>query len=260
MMRASFPRLFLAALLSGGCLSVSANDAEMARGIAEMQSRITSMDTRIAKLESMLQNGSMLNLLSEIEALKAQIKRLRGDVDVQSNEIRVTQKRQNDLYVDLDTRLRNQTPAESLPATASPESDSPEPVVPALPAAGGDSAHTYEQALNHFKAGNYPAAITAFKDFIRIYPDNPLTPSAQYWIGNAYYSSKDYLTAIAQQQKLITAYPKSPKIPDALLNISSAQLELGDLAAARNTLRELVTQYPDSNATALAQKRLEALK
>ena len=263
MMRVPFPRFVLAVCLAGVCLPGWAEDVEAARRLADMQSRLSSMDARIGRLESMLQSGSMLNLLSEVEALKAQVKRLRGDVDVQSNEIRVTQKRQNDLYVDLDTRLRNLTPAEGLPAApaaTAPAPDKAASAVPALPAASGDSAHSYEAALNQFKAGNYPAAITAFKDFIRVYPDNPLAPSAQYWIGNAYFSTRDYKAAIAQQQKLIVAYPKSPKIPDALLNISSAQLELGDLAAARKTLQELVTKYPDSSATVLAQKRLEALK
>lgn len=256
---ASFPRLLLAAYFAGACLPVWADDAETTRRLTEMQTRIGSMDARLARLESMLQNGAMLNLLSEVEALKSQLQRLRGDVDVQSNAISTTQKRQNDLYADLDARLRQLTPVEDS-SSAATASSQPDPTPPAPPAASSDSALGYEQALNHFKAGDYPAAITAFKNFIRAYPDHSLASSAQYWIGNAYFSSKDYPAAIAQQKKLILAYPGSPKIPDALLNISSAQLELGNLAGARKTLQELVAKYPDSNATALAQKRLEALK
>lgn len=263
MMRAPYFRLLLAICLAGIYLPASANDAEVARHLADMQAQISSMDARIGRLESMLQNGSMLNLLSEVEELKAQVRRLRGDVDVQSNEISVTQKRQNDLYTDLDARLRKIQHADNGPA-ASAATDAPPDktasVVPALPAAGGDSAHDYEAALNLFKAANYPATIAAFKDFIKKYPDNPLTPSAQYWIGNAYFSMKDYKAAIAQQRKLIAAHPDNPKVPDAMLNISSAQLEMGDLDAARKTLTVLVTKYPDSNATTLARKRLDALK
>lgn len=264
MMRAPFPRLLLAFCLAGVYLPVWADDAEVTRRLADVQSQISSMDARIGRLESMLQNGSMLNLLSEVEALKSQVKRLRGDVDVQSNNISVTQKRQNDLYMDLDTRLRNLAHIDNVPAAPAATSSTPDKpasaAVPSLPAAGGDSARDYEAALNQFKAGNYPAAITAFKGFIKTYPDNPLTPSAQYWIGNAYFSIKDYKTSIAQQKKLIAAHPDSPKVPDAMLNISSAQLELGDLVAARKTLQELVAKHPDSSASALAKKRLDALK
>ncbi|HUW27347.1 MAG TPA: tol-pal system protein YbgF [Sulfuriferula sp.] len=261
MMRAPFPRLLLAVCLAGGCLPVRADDAEVTRHLADMQSQISSMDARIGRLETMLQNGSTLNLLSEVEALQSQVRRLRGDVDVQSNAISVTQKRQNDLYMDLDTRLRNLAHTDSSPATppANATPDKPAPAV-ALPADHGNSARDYEAALNQFKAGNYSAAITAFKGFIKTYPDNPLAPSAQYWIGNAYFSIKDYKTAIAQQKILIASHPDSPKAPDAMLNISSAQLELGDLAAARKTLEALVAKYPDSSASALAKRRLEALK
>jgi len=268
MMRAPLSRWLLAICLAGAYVPVWADDAEVARHLADMQSQISSMDARIGRLESMLQNGSMLNLLSEVEALKAQVKRLRGDVDVQSNNISVTQKRQNDLYTDLDTRLRKLAQTDKaaiVPPSpgAAPDkavSDQAAPVTPSLPAAGGDSAHDYEAALNQFKAANYPAAITAFQGFIKKYPANPLAPSAQYWIGNAYFSIKNYKAAIAQQKKLITTHPDSPKAPDAMLNISSAQLELGDLAAARKTLQVLVAKYPDSSASALARKRLDALK
>ncbi len=262
MMRVPFPRLLLAVCLAGIYLPAWADDAEVARRLADMQSQISSMDARIGRLESMLQNGSMLNLLSEVEALKSQVKRLRGDVDVQSNTISVTQKRQNDLYMDLDTRLRNLAHTDTTPADPAATSATPDKAAPtvALPADSGNSARDYEAALNQFKAGNYPAAITAFKGFIKAYPDNPLTPSAQYWIGNAYFSIKDYKTAIAQQKKLVASHPDSPKAPDAMLNISSAQLELGDLAAARKTLQVLVAKYPDSSASALARKRLDALK
>lgn len=263
MMRAPFHRLLLVVCLAGTCLPALADDAEVARRLADMQTQINNMDERIGKLESMLQNGSMLNMLSEVESLKAQVRRLRGDVDVQSNDISVTQKRQNDLYTDLDTRLRNLSHADNAPATPTPPDTSANktaPAVPTLPAAGGNSAQDYEAALNQFKAANYPAAITAFKVFIKKYPDNPLVPSAQYWIGNAYFSMKDYKSAIVQQKKLITAHPDNPKAADAMLNISSAQLELGDLDAARKTLQTLVTKYPDSNASTLARKRLDALK
>ncbi|MHB1175298.1 MAG: tol-pal system protein YbgF [Sulfuriferula sp.] len=263
MMRASLHRLLLVICLAGVYLPAWADDAEVTRHLADMQTQINNMDARIGRLESMLQNGSMLNMLSEVESLKAQVRRLRGDVDVQSNDISVTQKRQNDLYTDLDTRLRNLSHADNAPATPVPPNAAPDKTavaVPALPAAGGNSAQDYEAALNQFKAANYTAAITAFKDFIKKYPDNPLVPSAQYWIGNTYFSMKDYKSAIAQQKKLIATHPDNPKAADAMLNISSAQLELGNLDAARKTLQTLVTKYPDSNAATLARKRLDALK
>ena len=81
-------------------------------------------------------------------------------------------------------------------------------------------------------------------------------PSAQYWIGNSLYATRDFRGAIAAQRQLIAQYPDSAKAPDALLNIASAQSELGDLQAARITLQEVATRYPSSEAGVKAKQRL----
>jgi tol-pal system protein YbgF len=255
MMRVPFLYLCLLLGLLGLVTPVQADNGDVARRQADMQVQINSLDTRIGRIEDMLQNGAMLNLLSEVEALKAQVKKLRGDVDVQSNDISVTQKRQNDLYMDLDTRLRNLVKAETPPVAAVPDAEASTASTPSAAEAGA-----YEAALGLFKAAKYPAAISAFNGFIKTYPTSTLAPSAQYWIGNAQFAHKDYKAALASQQKLVATYPSSPKVADAMLNISSAQFELGDTKAARKTLEELVRKYPGSSAAELAKKRLTVLK
>lgn len=87
-----------------------------------------------------------------------------------------------------------------------------------------------------------------------------LLPSAQYWIGNAYYAMRDYKSAIAAQQKVVKLWPDNPKAPDALLNIASSQAELGESAAARESLRALVKKYPSSSAAEQAKQRLAQKK
>lgn len=256
MMRVPFLIVGIVLGLLGLVSPVLADNADVARRQADMQVQLNSLDTRIGSIEAMLQNGAMLNLLSEVEALKAQVKKLRGDVDVQSNDISVTQKRQNDLYMDLDTRLRNLVKAETPPPVAAvPDTEASTVSAPSAAEAGA-----YEAALGLFKAAKYPAAIAAFNGFIKTYPTSTLASSAQYWIGNAHFARKDYKAALASQQKLVTSYPGSPKLPDAMLNISSAQFELGDIKAARKTLEELVRKFPNSNAAELAKKRLTVLK
>ena len=88
------------------------------------------------------------------------------------------------------------------------------------------------------------------------YPNSALVPSAQYWIGNAYYALRDYKVAIAAQQKVVVSWPDNPKAADAMLNIASSQAELGDQRAARETLKVLVTKYPQSPAAEQAKQRL----
>lgn len=226
------------------------------------------LEDRIAGLESQLKSQGLINLFREVELIKADIARLRGQAEVLTHELEQSQKRQRDLYVDLDSRLRK---LESIPAASpAPATDAAAaPVAGSLPAAAPAPApvarpdasaeqKSYDAALDQFKGGNFAAAIAGFQAFVKAYPKSPLAPSAQYWIGNAQFAQKDYRGAIASQRQLIASYPDSQKLPDALLNIGSSQFELGDGAGARKTWQELVAKYPQTDAAAKARQRLAA--
>jgi tol-pal system protein YbgF len=114
----------------------------------------------------------------------------------------------------------------------------------------------YDQGLEHFRAGRFAEAVTAFQLFTRNFSRSTLVPSAQYWIGNSLYATRDFRGAIATQRQLIAQYPDSAKASDALLNIASAQSELGDIQAARATLQEVASKYPATEAGAKAKQRL----
>lgn len=209
-----------------------------------------------AKAEALPQNSALYDLLREIETLKAEIARLRGQAEMQAHQIESLGKRQSDLYVDLDKRVEEMgkqirsAPAASSPAVANPTA-----------AANPQSeSQAYEAALDQFKAGEYAKAIAGFGDFLKAHPGSTLAPNAQYWTGYAYYAMKDYRNAIAQQTKLLNAYPQNAKAPDALLNIASSQAELKETAAAKKNLEEVIAKYPGTNAAAIAAKRLALLK
>lgn len=212
------------------------------------------------------QDGALFALLKEVEALKAEVARLRGQTEMQAHQLETLSKRQSDLYVDLDKRVEDI----GKQVKAAPPAPAPAPVVAAAnPAAAASPAakedplaesRAYEAALNQFKAGDYDKAIAGFTAFLKEYPDSTLAANAQYWTGYAYYARKDYKNALAQQMKLVSAYPQSPKVPDALLNIANNQVELKDLASAKKNLEEIVAKYPGTNAAAIAIKRLNLLK
>ena len=259
--------LALVVLLGGSqlCFAGLFSDDEANKKIGELQQKAQSLEDRIGKLENVTRSQGLLDLLSQVEAMKADMSKLRGQLEVQTHDIDITQKRQKDLYVDMDSRLRKlervggPAAAGDSPAAATTSTSTPaQPVVAAADPAAASSA--YEIAFNLFKIGNYQAAIAAFQNFIKNSSASPLAPSAQYWVGNSYYSLRDYKAAIANQQKLISQYPGSQKIPDAMLNIASCQFELGEKDAARKTLEDLVVKYPVSQAADAAKKRLANLK
>jgi tol-pal system protein YbgF len=236
------------------------DDEEARRGLNDLATKVRTQDeafaARLAKLEAdNEQRGrATLDLANQIDALKTDIAKLRGQLEVLLNDADTSQKRQKDFYVDLDNRLR------ALEKTTTAAGD----------AAGGDAAKNgvldpaeskvYESALNQFKLGNYQGAIAGFQTFIQTWPNSPNAPSAQYWIGNAYFALREYKAAIAAQQKLIAAWPDSTKAPDALLNLASSQLEMGDAKSAKRSLDSLVTRYPGSPAAETAKQRLSRMK
>lgn len=219
-------------------------DEEARRAILEIRARLNNMQSEINAKSDKSNN---LDLNNQNEQLRQEIARLRGQIEVLTNELANAQKRQKDFYVDLDTRLRKLEPQQ---VTV----DGKEVTIEQA------EQRSYDAALAYFKAGDYRNAGSAFYDFTRRYPQSGLAPSAQYWLGNSYYAQRDYKNAIAAQQVVVKNYPDSPKAADALLNIASCQMELKDKPAAKKTLETLIAQYPDSQAAQTAKDRLAALK
>lgn len=230
----------------------------------ELRQQNEALAARLAKVEEALKTQPVLELVSQLELLRQELKQLRGQIEVLGNNIEGTAKRQRDMYVDLDSRLRRLEQPGAAPAAPASPSAPAAAVAPAAPvptsAAGGADARMYEAAQNQRRIGNYRGAIVAFQSFISQYPKSELAPRAQYWIGDSYYNLRDFKSAITHQQKLVSSYPDSSTVPDALLNIASSQMELGDTATARKTLDGLVSRYPASEAAEKAKRRLAALR
>jgi len=296
--RALVAALLLAVLAAAPARAALFDDEEARKRIEATNQRVTQLqkqlEDRMLALEAQLKSQGLVELFNQIELLKADAARLRGQIEVLNFEQAETQKRQRDLYADLDSRLRKLeagqvAPAAAPAATTGAPAPVPVAVPPAAPAAvpapapaavapagpvpaaaagsrpagaapaAGDVAaeqRSYDAALDLFKAGNYGGAIAGFTAFVRTYPRSPLSPSAHYWIGNAQFAQKDFRAAIAAQRQLIAAYPDSQKVPDALLNIATSQVELGDAPAARRTLEEIVAKHPQSDAAVKARARL----
>jgi len=246
------------------------DDDEARKRIDTLRGRVDQLERtlgqRLDELEA--KNAAVVDLFKDVEQIKSDIAKLRGQYEVLTYELEQAQKRQRDLYLDLDSRLRKLEggPGASPPGTQGATDAAPIAAAGAAPAFSpptqgrpGDVAseqRAYDAALDQFKSGNYSAAVSSFQAFARTYPRSPLAPSAMYWAGNAQYAQKDFRAAIATQRQLLGTFPDSQKVPDALLNIASAQTELGDNAGAKKTLEDIVAKYPTSEAAGKARQRL----
>jgi len=65
-----------------------------------------SIDQRLQRIEQMLQGQGLLDMLHQLEQLQAEISKLRGEIETQNYNVDQLNKRQRDLYTDLDQRIQ----------------------------------------------------------------------------------------------------------------------------------------------------------
>jgi tol-pal system protein YbgF len=230
-----------------------------------VQIRLKDLDSRVQRIERVLTNQSLLELAQRIDTLQADLRTIRGEVEVLQNQGEGGKNQSRALYGDLEKRL---AALETLggvggsagaPAMGAGAGAGSAPQSGASPAAGGGEQAVYDAAFNALKGSDYPKAISGFKSFVSAYPSSPLASNAQYWLGEAYYVTREYPSAIAAFQKVTTEWPESRKVPDALVKIGFTQTALGKNGEARVTLEDVVRRYPGSEAAQLASERLKRL-
>lgn len=238
---------------------------EALAGTAELKKTVQAQQERLARLEAQTQNQGVIGLLNEVEALKAEMARLRGFQEEQAYQMDVAEKRVKDLFVDLDTRLdqirelASQAPARYDAIHLQPARSLAN--VPAVEpqADPGDESGDYAAAHALVKGGKYQEAAQAMQGFLDKYPGGTLAPNAVYWKGFSQVNLGDFPGAAASYQKLIDDYPTSSKAPDAMLSLARARIQSSELALARTVLEQLIAKYPISKAAAAGKKLLATL-
>jgi TolA-binding protein len=282
--------LILAALLFGGCASVSD-----VTGVA------TQQDLMEVRTELALVQKSALTAKADAESALAHIdKRLRERTAEDERRLQAIAQRLEGLSTgltslagrldDLNTRtealgrqMRGATAAPApLPPTATARPAAPAPAPAPVEAAPGSRPSTnalqpqdiYQAAYIDFSKGSYPLAVAGFREFLRRYPDHPLAGAAQYWIGEAHFSLARGFTNAGQADKATEAleqavqefrkvqanFARSDKAATALYKEALALLDLKQPAVAQARLQYLVDNFPQAEEAPLARERLAALK
>ena len=253
----------------------------------------------LAQAETQSEARAMVNLMNQLDGLNRDLNKLRGKIEELNNSVLNAEKRQKDMYLDLDTRLRRIESSNAELATTTKragesmsvlqgridqieQSDAngtllstqganraADPaqtnVASAAPPSGGSQRMNavvhgaYEEAMVKYRAREYQDAINAFQVIVTRFPEHDLAVNAQYWTGDSFYQLRAYRAAIDAQKLLIATYPKSSKVPDALLNMGSAQLGLGDAVSARWSWEQLIANFPESRSAVKAGDRLKRL-
>jgi tol-pal system protein YbgF len=213
--------------------------------ISVLPQRETELTARLDRVEAAQRN--QLELVNQIESLRQENARLRGQLETLTNEVATLQKRNRDLYTDLDARLKKMEPQSMTVDGRAAAIDRTE-------------LAAYEGPLAQFRAGDFKGSLPGFQQFVARYPSSAYAPAAQYWIGSAHYALKDYKSAIAAHRTLIERYADSPRVPDALLSMAESQVQLGDRKSANATLNRIIKEFPETDAAKIARERLPSTR
>ena len=138
-------------------------------------------------------------------------------------------------------------PASPAPAHAAPAAPAAQPAVAAsnvLPP--GDVKLRYDFAFGLLRQANYDQAELALQEFVRLYPKEPLTSNARYWLGETYYVRAAYVQAAEVFLEGYQADPKGPKAPDSLLKLGMALAGLDKKREACAAFDKLNKDFPNA--------------
>jgi tol-pal system protein YbgF len=233
--RAAFAALFLAGSAQVGLFSgnAEAHPQQVNDLRQEIQGRLETI------------NNGQFELANQLEEMRVEVARLRGQLEVLLNEIESLKTRQLDFYKDLDGRMRQ--------LETKVQNQAPPPAQTTGPSGG-----SYETALGFLKEGRAPEALTELETFINNNPDSGNLPEAYFWAGTAALQTKNVAAANKHFNTVIGRWPKSAVAPDAMLGLANGQLAINDRRNAKQTLQTLIDRYPSSNAAKTAKQHLSS--
>jgi tol-pal system protein YbgF len=240
-----------------GAASAGVFDEDARKEVAELRQRVETLrseadqklidQTRRTLEENAQFRRSLLDLQNQIEAVRADSARLRGQNEQLVRDLTDVQRQQKDATQSVEERLRKFEPAK---VSVDGRDFLAEPV----------ERREFEAALATFRKGDFASAQLAFVDFLKRFPQSGYGPSSLFWLGNAQYATRDYKEAVINFRSLLTLAPDHVRSPEAVLSIANCQVELKDVKGARKTLEDLLKAYPQTEAAIAAKDRLSRLK
>jgi tol-pal system protein YbgF len=263
-------------LLGVAALMLMLQPTVWARMNKQETGRFEEMVSRLEQAESRLNSNNLRQqkMFQQLESMSTENRSLRGEIEQINHQIRQMEKRQRELYLDMEQRLQALESNAGV-ATGKRKAGNTD----SMAAAGGgmnettdngafveespaqpDEQSQYRQAFEMLKSGQHQAAISGFETFVKTYPDSNLTANAQYWLGEAHYGAAQFEQAVREFEKVRTIYPGTAKVGDASLKLAYSYYELKQWDGSRSVLNEINKSFPGSTVAKLAKERLKRMK
>ena len=214
------------------------SDDEARQQIFEVRAQTQKIEGRLTQVEA--GSKQSLELLNQIEKLREDFAALQGKIEVLQFNQEESVRRQKDLYVDLDARLRAIEQAKVEQAGARQAAEQKQ----------------LDEAVALVKSGKHKEGVAALTRFARENPQSSKLPEANYWLGVGHSALKDYKAASAAFGEVTGKAADNPRAPDALLGLATVAAAQKDTQASRKHLVTIIEKYPQSEAAVTARKAL----
>jgi tol-pal system protein YbgF len=250
------------AVLAGVALLLAAHvaqaalfdDDEARRRIESTNVRLSQLqrqiEDRLAVLEQQLKGQGLADLSNQIEQLQGDLAKLRGQIEVVTYELEQAQKRQRDLYVDLDTRLRK---LETAAAQAPPANPADAGAPPGTPPPGSPPAGAVPGAASPgpppgpppgAQGGSAPGPVAVAPPSRNA--SEGVAEQRAYDAALDQFKRGDYGGAVNAFNSFLKTYPRSGLASSAQYWLGNAQYARRDYRGSIATQRQLLKDYPDS--------------
>ncbi len=258
-------------------------DIKALRAQTEQQNR--DNDLRMQKLDESIKNIGILQLLNQLEQLNAELARLRGQVEVLTNQNEQLAKRQKDFYLDIDSRLRklegvgDAPPAVNVPLSTAPAGAG----AVGLPATGASAGAGFASAAPLLASTGLPGSPVGLAAGVPVASNTATVtygiPTSQepaiqsgplgaatrpapsgtspvytreqenraYDVGSNLFRRNDYIGAIRAFETFSKDFSNSQLVANAQYWIGIAYFNLKDFSNARSMQESLLKNYPESS-------------
>ncbi|NBO12774.1 MAG: outer membrane protein assembly factor BamD [Betaproteobacteria bacterium] len=233
--------------------------------IQKLGAQIQAFDAELKDTQQSVQKKAdgqgQLGVQSDMERLRQELARARGQIEDLVNELSITQKRQRDLDQLVDKRIGE---VKVKVGEVDNRLSAFEPLVVNVDGVeirvDPTEKRLFDGAIESFRAGDFKQSASQLRNMMDRFPDTNYMPSLVFWFGSANYAQREYKGAITSFTAFLKSYAEHPRAADARLNLGLAQADAGERAVARKTLQSLIERHPESNAAMVAKERLSKLK
>jgi len=114
----------------------------------------------------------------------------------------------------------------------------------------------FQLAFDNIRDKKWQSAKTSFEQFILDNPDNQLSGSAHYWLGELYILEKNYREAALVFAEGFQKFPDSIKAAEMLFKLSQSLYQVEKTTEACKTMEKLIIDFPKNKIIPKTKKQI----